>query len=333
MSDEEEFAQIAMAAIEASKAEATPAEAPPPEAPAPTEPETPKQPEAGAGAGQAAEPAAEVKTETPAEPTKEAPKQDWKAAAAAERAKQAARAKAREDQNSARRELEIAKAKLARYEAIEAKKETDPLAAAEEFGLNYDRLTKEYIKTLDKNPNQPPPEDKRRDEIFQRLEAKIQNLESKLAMKDRQQVLSAFEQEVETTLKTKADEFELTRTAEDDGRNLVKAIVGAHWRKTAVLDEQGRVIKPGEDLPTEEACKLAEEYFERKQLKRWAETKKFKALATPKPPPKPEEKKPATATLSASLRQGGGEHSSVSYGDETSELLAMVKRLEAQQGN
>lgn len=332
MSDEEEFAQLAAAAIaEASKTEA-PAPEPAPPAETTTTTETPPAEEKPAQT----ETKTEDKPADAAPPAADKPKTDWKAAAAAERAKQAARAKAREQQTNATRELEATKAELARYKAIEAKRETDPLAAAEEFGLSYDKLTKHYIKTLDKKPEQPAPEMpaevKSAVENFHRLEAEITGLKAQLAQEQRAKVLGAFESEIESTLKAKADDFELTKAADEDGRNLVKAIVGAHWRKTATLDSQGKLVKPGEDLPIEEACKLAEEYFERKQLQRFAQTKKFKALAETKPPPKVEEKKTTAATLSQSLRQGGGEVAQ-SFGDETAELLAMVKRLEAQQGN
>jgi hypothetical protein len=95
------------------------------------------------------------------------------------------------------------------------------------------------------------------------------------------------------------------------------------------LDAQGRPTKQGETLPVEEACKLAEEYFEKQQLKRFAETKKFKALAKPEPT-KPPEKKTEAVTLSQGMRQGGVQPS---FSGEFEELAALARKLEAQQGN
>lgn len=337
MGEDEEFASIVAQAMQSETPTAKPAEA---ETPA-TEPQA-EQPKSETPAAEkpAAEQEVTAKTEPEAEKTEEPKpepkKTDWKAAAAAERQKQAARSAAKTQQSEIQAKLAAAERELAGFRAIKAKAESDPLAAAEEFGLNYERLTKEYIKTLEQNPNQPqvPAEVKQALQKFQEVQGEIHTLREQLAEERRLKVVSGFQADVQSILAAKGDEFELTKTAEE-GPALVQAIVAERWKQTAEFNSAGQLIKDGETMATEEACKLAEEYFEGKQLKRFAETKKFKALAGQKPPEvkKPEEKKSSpVTTISQSLRQGGIEHMG-SFGNETEELVALVNKHLATPGN
>lgn len=319
MSEQDDFAAAVQSAIAAEPTES-----------APPEPQKEEQPKTAEIGDEATKPAPVTPQE--AKPDQEAQK-DWKAAAEAARAKQSARRSAKEAAAIQSTKLQALEAKLARYEAIEAKRETDPLGAAEEFGLNYDRLTKEYIRTLEKDPNQSPPEVKGLIQKFQQLETLVQQQQKQLEARQANELIRGFESEVKSLLEAKSEVFELTKTAEE-GLGLVKAIVAAHWRETASFDAKGRLLADGETMATEKACQLAEDYFEKQQLRRFAHTKKFKSIASPPEKPKIEEKKIATAasTLSQSLLQSGSQ-SIPTFGSETEELFSMIKKLEAQQGN
>lgn len=346
--ENDEFLQIALAAHESitKEAAAKPAEAPP-EPAAPVEPQA-AEPAATGDDGK--QPVAEAKpVETPPEPKPEPKRTDWKAAAANERARQAA--KSQERSRLAQLEAEAAqlRAEVQRSRELDELAKTDPIAAAEKRGFSYDRLTQAYVKSLEANPNQPPPVVQQLDQKFQSVDERVARLERALAAKDEQLAIATFESKVSATLAAKAEEFELTKAAGDDGTSLVKNIAQQHWVQTATwkldaygnkaTDERGNwiLLAPGETLPTEEACKLAEAYFEQQQLKRFAETKKFRALVKTETPPKKDEPQPtkpaaaSTATLSNQLRQGGGE--AQSFSGEWEELAALTKRLAAQQGN
>lgn len=337
--ENDEFLQIALAAHEAvkqqgaSEATATTQAEPPKE-------EQPKVAESAAGNDGTKPVEAEKTAEAKVEAKAEEKKTDWKAAAAAERAKRAAKEQAKrlptlEAENAAIR------AELQRYKELESLKESDPLQAAEKFGLNYDRLTQEYIKSIEKNPNQPPPQVRALDQGVQKMSERIERLERELASERSQKAVDTFISGVKSVLAAKADEFELTKTA-DEGPELVKQISMLHWQQTARFSPDGRLLAAGEEMPIEEACRLAEKYFEQRQLKRFAETKKFQAMLKKDAPAPKKEEAPAptptakaapasSATLSQQLRQGGGEQTN--FSGEWEELAALAKKLEAQQGN
>ncbi len=324
MPEQDDFMQIALSVVEATKTEGAAATETPP-----SEPKTEIEPQSGAdGAGKGIEPEKVVVADE--KPAEEPKKPDWKAAASAERQKRASREANRSQATALTAELEQYKAKLARYEAIEARKATDPLGAAEEFGLNYDTLTKKYIESLEQNPAQATPEVKTLIQNFHTLKDQVLGLQQELLNERRQKIVGDFEAGVKSLIQSKGDEFELLSTAKE-GPALVKAIVAAHWKDTAEYDSQGNVTRNGETMSTEVACKKAEAFFEEEQLKRFAGTKKFKALAGPSEK-KPEPQKPAGAnTLNSSMLRGGGE--SISFVGELDELASLAKRLESQQGN
>lgn len=332
--ENDEFLQVALAAHEAAKQQETPEalQAAPPEHAKEEQPKT-AEPAAGDNGVKLVED--ENSSETMAEDKSEEKKPDWKAAVAASRAKRSAKEQTKQQNAQLQSEVSAIRSELQRYKDLEILKESDPLQAAEKFGLNYDRLTQEYIKTLEKNPNLPPPHIRALDQNFQRVQERVELLEKELATERSQKAVNVFISDVKNMLATKADEFELTKTAEE-GPELVKQIAILHWQQTAKFDQSGKLLSPGEEMPIEEACRLAEKYFENQQLKRFAETKKFKALLKPEPAPKtpvvpPPKPLTSTATLSQQLRQGGGEQTN--FSGEWDELAALAKKLETQLGN
>ncbi len=261
--------------------------------------------------------------------TKQQP--DWKKAAAAEKAKREARQASKSNELKLQQRLQQVEHELNRYKSIEAKKDTDPLAAAEEFGLNYDRLTKEYIKTLDKNP------ESNQNQEVKNLVQKIQHIEGLLTQQQQvieqraqAEAIQSFNADVKKILETKGEEFEYVRT-DPQGLDLVREIVAAHFRATSTFDRSGNIISAGELMPTEHACKLAEKHLD-DYLGRFKGTKKLglktEQVKTTKPPEKP--------TLSQDMRTGGTKPNTP-HGDEIEQLLLLKKTLEAQlnanQGN
>ena len=321
MADDAEFSQFiaqATAPAEAPAAE-TPTE------PAKVESEPVKEPEP-------AKPEVEAKPEPEAEKkTEDKPQPDWKKAAAAEKAKREAKQAAKANEAKLAAQLKSVEAELARFKAIEAKRETDPLAAAEEFGLSYDKLTKQYIKTLETNPNAPPPEVKQLTDKIQHIENLLQQQQAAFEQRAQAEAVQTFQAEVKRVLEAKGDDFELVKAARQ-GPDLVREIVSAHFRETAKFDTSGRLVEAGEIMPTEDACALAEKYLE-EDLGQFKGTKKFSGKREePKPAPA---KKPDAPTLNQDMRQGGTK--SEPHGDEVEQLLALKKVLESQlnatQGN
>lgn len=322
MADDAEFSQFiaqatapaeAPAPIEAAVVE--PAKA---EAEAATEPESTK-------------PEVEAKPEPEPEKKPEEKQPDWKKAAAAEKAKREAKQASKANEAKLAAQLQAVQAKLARFEAIEAKRETDPLAAAEEFGLSYDKLTKQYIKTLEQNPNAPAPEVKQLTDKIQHIENLLQQQQAAIEQRAQAEAVQSFQAEVKQVLEAKGDEFELVKAARQ-GPDLVREIVREHFRATAKFDTSGQLVEAGEVMPTEDACRLAEKYLE-EDVSQFKGTKKFSGKREePKPAPT---KKPDAPTLNQDMRQGGTK--TEPHGDEIEQLLAMKKILEAQlnasQGN
>ncbi len=278
----------------AAVAETPPAEVVAPPATTPAKVEEPKAPE----------PAVEAKPEDKPPVTP-----DWKVAAAKEREKREAQQAKRLQQDAATKANAELAAQLARFKDIEAKAKTNPLEAAEALGLSYDALTKEYIKTLERGPPDP---NTALGQKVQQLEGTITNLLTQLQQRETNSLISQFESDVKTTIESQAETFRYLQRAEE-GPDLVREIVAAHWRETK------------ETMATHEACRLANEYLQ-KQTLRFAGIEVAKVAAPPAAAPKP-----AAPTLSQDLRQGGTPP--VPFSDETAELLAMVTRLQAQQGN
>lgn len=318
MADDAEFSQFIAQATAPAEA---PAETPVIEA-APTE--AVKEPEPVA-------PEAEAKSEPEPEKKPEEKQPDWKKAALAEKAKREAKQASKTNEAKQSAELQAVKAELARFKAIEAKRETDPLGAAEEFGLSYDKLTKQYIKTLEDNPNAPAPEVKQLTDKIQHIENLLQQQQAAIEQRAQAEAVQSFQAEVKKVIEAKGDDFELVKAARQ-GPDLVREIVAAHYRATSKFDTSGRLVEAGEIMPTEDACALAEKYLE-EDLGQFKGTKKFSGKREePKPAPV---KKPDAPTLNQDMRQGGTK--SEPHGDEVEQLLAMKKVLEAQlnatQGN
>lgn len=327
--EDAEFAQFI------SQATAAPAETP---AAAPTEAapavvaEAPKE-----------EPKVEVKTEmTPpaaeAKPEEkvEEPKEDepaWKKLVAAEKAKREARRAQQQGDSALKAQLDAVTAKLAKYEALEKRKETDPLGALEEFGISYDKATKEYIKTLDSNPDKTPPEIQTLSKKIQELETAIQQQREAAEREAQAKAVQSFQAEVGKVLEAKASDFELV-SKHPQGVELVREIIAKHYRETATFDQKGNLVAPGEIMATEEACARAEGWLD-EFLGSFKGTRKFATGEVKAKAEEPKPKKVEAPTISQDMRQGGTK--SEPHGDEIEQLLLLKKTLESQlnasQGN
>lgn len=311
--DQDEFTAFATAAMAESSAAAEPPAA------------QPAEPVAAEAA-----PTTEATKEEPtveASPAKEEPPA-WKVAAEKERAARAAKQTSKVEAKL-KTELQALQSRLAKYEAIEAKKATNPLAAAEELGLSYENLTKEYIKTLEPKPDEATEKYNSLNQKLQHVETLLQQQQERIEQEAQAKAVNAFNADVKAVLESKGEEFELVRAARQ-GPELVREIVAAHFRATATFDSSGRLVAPGEIMATEQACGLAEKYLD-DDLGQFRSTKKFTGkVEAPKAAPKP----PATQTLSQDLRQATTK--SEPHGDEIEQLLLLKKTLEAQlntQGN
>jgi len=325
--EDAEFAQF----ITQATATETPAAAPTETTPAPVV-EAPKE-EVKQEAKTEEKPAAvEAKPEEKKQEETKEEEPAWKKVVAAEKAKREAKRAAQQGDAALKAQLEAVTSKLAKYEALEKKKEVDPLGAMEEFGIPYDRATKEYIKSLEKNPNQPAPE-------VQALSQKIQQLETAIAQQRKEderkaqaEAVKSFQADISKVLETKASDFELV-SKHPQGVELVREIVAAHYRETATFDRAGNLVAPGEIMATEEACARAEGWLD-DFLGKFKGTRKFatgevKAKVEDKP------KKAETPTISQDMRQGGTKQEP--HGSEVEQLLLMKQALESQlnasQGN
>lgn len=95
-----------------------------------------------------------------------------------------------------------------------------------------------------------------------------------------QATVAAFKGKLTDAAKAGGDKYELTLLKGDDGIDLAFEVVNAHYEKTVVKDAQGRVIRPGQVLPFDEALALAEGHYET-EAKRFAGSKKFGAKPQP----------------------------------------------------
>ena len=317
--DQADFAAFASAAMAQASAQAieltTPVvEAPPPEAPK-VEAEATKEP-------------VEAKKE---EEKKVEP--DWKKAAAEEKAKREARQTSKSNEARLQAQLQSVTQKLARFEAIEAKKDTDPLGALADLGLTYDAATKAYIRTLETEP-EGNDEVRKLNEKIQSVEKLLQQQQATIEQRAQAEAVQSFQAEVRKVLEAKADDFELVKTAKQ-GPDLVREIVATHYRKTATFDQLGNLIAPGEIMETEDACRLAEQYLE-EDIGQFKGTKKFGPKVEVKAPEPVAKPAPTTTTISQDMRTGGTTPTAP-HGDEIEQLLLLKKTLESQletaQGN
>jgi hypothetical protein len=317
-----QFTQAAIAEVQAAEQPAAPAAPPAPEPPKQAPPADP--PKVEQPAAKEPEPAKPVEAKAEPKPEEEVPA--WKKAAEAERAKRAAKA----TEGALQKKLAEVEARLAKFEGALSKADSDPLAAGEALGLSYDKMTKAYIKTLERGDEPAAP---KQSEEVQTLVQKIQQIEGLLKQQQQtiyqraqQEAQQAFVSEVKQTLEAKGDQFKLVKR-HPQGPDLVREIRAAHYRETAIVDEAGNVIEPGEIIPIDEACKRAQERLEQFL----GLFKDADAVAAAKAEePKPAAVKPAAPpTLSQDLRQGGHKPNEP-HGDEVEQLLLLKKTLEAQ---
>jgi hypothetical protein len=249
----------------------------------------------------------------------------WKKAAEAEKAKRAT--KNAEAQLKAK--LASVESELAEWREFKTLREKDPLAAAEKAKLSYDTLTKHYIKGLESGADPKPQRDPEVSALIQKIqdvEAQLKSQQQTIAQRAQSEWEQSFKAEVKSAIEAKGDALEFV-AKHPQGPDLVREIRAAHYRDTATFDDAGNIIEPGEIMPTDEACKLAEEHLD-KFLGHFKGAKKFSAAkeVPTQPAAKPA---PAAPTLSQDMRQGGVTPNTP-HGDEVEQLLLLKKTLEAQ---
>lgn len=307
VTEDQEFAQFA-SKLAASSVEAPAETAPekPAEAPAEEKEAAPVEQKP------AEEPAkVEAKPEPPKEPEK--PK-DWSAALAKEKEKRQAKIAAKLAADKQAAEFAAAQAKAAQLDEIMKLSKEKRLAALEKLGITVDDVNTEYVRSIEQEPNKPPPVVSALQRELAETKAQIKELLDRDAKRDaqlleqrRQETLREIESSVGEAIKTKADEFELL-SRHKQGKEIVINLLAAHHEAT------------GEVLGIEQACAKVEAYL-LEDLKPFAETKKFRATT----------QKPAdTPTISGDMRQSQPHASSGS--DEDREFLTTGLRLLTQAG-
>lgn len=258
--------------------------------------------------------------------TEEVPKEEPKVEApkASERAEAFKRAtqqeKARLEEKKAASELRQVREELAKYKSREERLKTDPLGALEEdYQVPYSKITDAHIQRLDKDPVDPELKS-----LKQRLTAAENELASRRVEAEEATRKATLAQYDATISEQIAKSSDLTFLPEygNEGVELVREIVAAHFAATAVKDEAGNIVEPGEVMPESEAIKLAETHYTKIAQKLEA----AKAKKAPKPPEKPQpETKPKPTTLSADM-QRSAQQQPLTAADELAEQLEWLKQ-------
>lgn len=263
---------------------------------------------------------AEVKTEAPpaVEAKPEAPKVDWKAVAAADKERRAARHAAKEKASAVANENAALKARIAKLDAFEAKKASDPLAALEDVGLSYSDLTTKYIQSLERQkldgkpitPEEPPEIKALRADVAA-MKAKLEADQEAVAKQQDAANYTAVMAKIEEV--ATAEDCELVKTL-PDGKAKVYQIMAEYYSETG-----------GQHLDFAVAAKAAEQALEEERLTPILQTKKAQAKIAALAPAKKSE--PA-ATLTGDLKKPS---SAGTPKADLDEMLTIFNRLQSQE--
>lgn len=249
MSEDQDFAAYAAQLV--SETSAAPVETPAVEpAAAPAEVAAPVEQE---------KPAEVAKIEAPkaVEPEKKEEEIDWVAAAAKAREQREAKAKAKAEATKRDQELAELKAKAAKLDAVQEKAKQSKLAAIKELGLEFDDISGEYLRELDKGgtPAEMTAEQKRiaaLEEKIARTEQLIAEREKREAEQKEQAEKAEFERqyrqletEVTSAIKEQAADLKYLGRLKQ-GKDVVINVLGAHAQET------------GEILSILDACRMVE---------------------------------------------------------------------------
>jgi cell division septation protein DedD len=190
-------------------------------------------------------------------------------------------AKTREQALIAREQaLQAREAKLQEFENI---KSTNPLRALEMTGVSYQDLTQTVLNNGELTPEMQINNLRKEVETFkeqqERLAKEQAEAAAKRASQDEQEILATFKSEIDTFIKGQGSKFELIQSFNQTG--LVYDTIDAQFQRT------GRI------LSISEASEMVEKYLE-SEIEKALEIPKFRAKATPPPPPV-EARKPVTS--------------------------------------
>lgn len=183
--------------------------------------------------------------------------------------------------------------KIKKYEAFEEKKKnakTNPFDYLSEAGLTYDELTEAVL-----NGGKPQPKDKATEleEKFNTLQAKIEQekqekaeAEQKRLEEENEKVIKAFKDSVNKQLADKRDSYELINLY--DAQELVISTIEAHFEKTKEI------------LDVDAAADLVEKHLE-SEVKKLANSNKFKDKFKLEEPAQQQQEKKSTVTLSSEM--------------------------------
>lgn len=229
--------------------------------------------------------------------------------------------KARLEEKKAQTELRKAQEELQRYRALEEKLKTNTLAALEDdFKVPYSKITDQHIERLEKDPTDPK---------LKALEQRLADAEKALrdSQTEKQQAAAqATIQKLDSTIREQVSKSQdLTYLPEygDEGVELVRETIAAHFMATSVKDAHGNVVEPGEVMSESDAIKLVEEHYTKIATKlEAAKAKKSPKTEPAKPQP---EAKPKPTTLSADL-QRSAQQQPLTAQDELAEQLEWLKQ-------
>ncbi len=230
--------------------------------------------------------------------------------------------KARLSERNAQSELRKAQEELKRYQAREERLKNDPLSALEEdYKVPYAKITDQHIERLEKGPANPE---------LAALEKRLADAEKLLRDTQAEKQLTVQQatiQKLDATIReqvSKSEDLVYLPEYGDEGVELVRETIAAHFMATSVKDESGRVVEPGELMTESEAIKLVEAHYLKDAQKKEA----AKAKRAPKPAeakPQPTEPKPKPTTLSADM-QRSAQQQPLTARDELAEQLEWLKQ-------
>jgi hypothetical protein len=202
----------------------------------------------------------------------------------------------------------------------------NPIKLLQEHGFSYQDATNAVLGGFEEAADDPidvkmRPHVEKFDKFAsntEKLQAELAELKQQLTSQRQQESMQQVVKEINSTLAD--DKFEYTRSMGEDGVDFVKEVMVEYYKANDRL------------LDYEEACQIAEDYYENEYLTRLLATKKIQSrLPKGAPQATPSKKPEAKPTLTNDLATGGGAIVDIDKMTKEEAIAYLSKKLQFKQ--
>jgi len=148
---------------------------------------------------------------------------------------------------------------------LEYRLKSNPLKTLEELGLPFNILSKMVLEEGGvpaelKMDLMKSDLERKYEEKMKAIESKLNEFETKSQQDKVQAEIKNFEKEIYNFIDKNAEKYELIKA--NNAQDWVKDTIAKHYQETSIYSKDGRLLKGGEILSTDEAASLVEDYLE-----------------------------------------------------------------------